>query len=151
MITTDKILAHKVHGKNLILLKQVASSYFVVLAQVTKTKKSIFRALSGIDSQASSVKILAQREVSIEEAQVIFAAFAEAGKAPTSVPVVLALSGDTTPADQTISSDVLLLAGSSAEEKPAPQKAALKPTVSPYFPTKDIFLSVQKTRAPATI
>ncbi len=151
MLTTDKILAHKVHGKNLILLKQVGSSYFVVLAQVTRTKKSVFSSLTGFGSPSSSIKILAQREVSTEEAQAIFTAFAEPGNSPASASSALALSGDATPADQTINSDVLLLAGSVAEEKPVAKKSALKPTASPYFPTKDIFLSAQKTRAPATI
>lgn len=158
MITTDKILAHKVQGKNLILLKQVGSSYFVVLAQVTRAKKSIFGALTRSASPSASIKVLAQREVSAQEAQAIFTAFndsqataASNAEAKSIASATLALSGDTTPADQTINSDVLLLAGSVAEEKPIAKKAALKPTASPYFPTKDIFLSAQQTRAPAAI
>ncbi|MCF7865100.1 MAG: hypothetical protein K9M11_01155 [Candidatus Pacebacteria bacterium] len=157
MITTDKILAHKVHGKSLILLKQVGNSYFVLLAQVTRVKKGLFSAFTtlGSFSPDSSLKILAQREISTEEAQAIYTAFTSTptdnATSSNTQTTVLALSGSTTPVDQTINSDVLLLAGSTADEKPVTQKVAFKPTVSPYFPTKDIFLSVQKTRAPATI
>ena len=148
MITTDKILAHKVHGKNLILLKQAGSSYFVLLAQVIRAKKGIFSAFGALSAQ-SSLKILAQREVSIEEAQALYTAFTITDSNSTETQTTLALSGEVTPADQTISSDVLLLTGSTEEVKPIAPKVTLRPTPSPYFPTKDFFLSVQKTRAPS--
>ena len=154
MITTDKILAHKVHGKNLILLKQVGASYFVLLAQVIRAKKGIFSAFRefGATSSQSSFKILAQREVSIEEAEALYAAFTATDSNSTQPKTTLALSsGAVTPADQTINSDVLLLTGSTESSKPIAQKVTLRPTPSPYFPTKDIFLSVQKTRAPSRI
>jgi hypothetical protein len=160
MITTDKILAHKVHGKNLILLKQVGASYLVLLAQVTRVKKGVFGMFGdfGTSSAQSSFKILAQREVSLEEAQAIYTAFTTTANGaskngnsnPTQNQSTLALSGSIIPSDQTINSDVLLLAGSSVGEKPVAQKVTLRPTPSPYFPTKDIFLSVQKTRAPSS-
>jgi hypothetical protein len=156
MITTDKILTHKVHGKNLILLQQVGSSYFVLLAQVTRAKKGIFGVLAGLTSHAPTIKVLVQRQVSTEEAQAIFAAFNDSQTTPSTggaKPAALALSGvgAAVPADQTINSDVLLLATPVTEAAHAPQKSSPKPTPSPYFPTKDIFLSAQKTRAPATI
>lgn len=130
MLTNDKILAHTVRGKNLILLTQVESSYFLVFAQTISHQKS------------QTIRIIAQRELSYEEMAAIYARM-------TFRPVA-SLPGSTTPAGNTAnaSSEVLFLAVPRSKEAPQPAQPATEPIASPYFPTKDIFLSHQMTGAP---
>lgn len=150
MLTNDKILAHKAHGKNLILLTQVESSYFFVVAQVV-TAKSIFSR----KNSRGQLKAIFQKQVSETEALAIFNEItgAKATEASTTNGPLL-LSENSTVAKATLSSDeaiILLLEGKTQKIEVAPEVSKPQPIVSPYFPTKDIFLSVQKTRAPATV
>jgi hypothetical protein len=69
MLTTDKILAHKTHGKNLILLTQVGSSFFFVVAHVVQSKSFFSRKSS---TSRKSLKTIFQRQVSEVEALAIF-------------------------------------------------------------------------------
>ncbi len=148
MLTTDKILAHKTHGKNLILLTQVESSYFFVVAQVVATKSIFSR-----KNSRGQLKAIFQRQLSESEA---FAIFNElTGTHTTShntTPEPLLLSDDTKAIETTLSNNeaiVLLLEGKTEKIEIVLESTQPQPVVSPYFPTKEIFLSVQKTRAPA--
>lgn len=147
MLTTDKILAHKTHGKNLILLTQVESSYFFVVAQIVNTKSLFSR-----KNSKGTLKTIFQKQVSELEALAIFAELSGIKTTHTvsdnNEPLLLASTNTTISSTEAVT---LLLEGTvqKAETK-APTKK-LRPITSPYFPTKDIFLSVQKTRAPAFI
>lgn len=150
MLTTDKILAHKTHGKNLILLTQVESSYFFVVAQVIQTKSLFSRKNS--KGAKGTLKTVFQKQVSEQEALAIFAELSGTKTTHTTsennAPLLLAS------ADTTISSTeavTLLLEGAVQKTDTKTPATKPQPVVSPYFPTKDIFLSVQKTRAPAKI
>lgn len=153
MLTTDKILAHKAHGKNLILLTQVESSYFFVVAQVVKSKSLFSR-----KNAKGTLKAIFQKQVSEAEALAIFNELSgSAASAASSQPLLLADVSATSGGKahvSDISSDeavTLLLEGSIQKTETEAPTTKPQPVVSPYFPTKDIFLSVQKTRAPAAI
>lgn len=158
MLTTDKILAHKAHGKNLILLTQVESSYFLVVAHVVKTKSFFSRKNS---STTGTLKTIFQKQVSEAEALAIFnelsGAASNSTTNSTNKPLLIANTSAVTTAKSSpahISSDeavTLLLTGTVQKVEVAKPSKKPRPANSPYFPTKDIFLSVQKTRAPAFI
>ncbi len=157
MLTTDKILAHKTHGKNLILLTQVESSYFFVVAHVVQSKSFFTRKNS--KSTKGTLKTIFQKQVSETEALAIFnelsGVSSNSSTSGTNEPLLIANTSSvvsTRHSSTGITSAeavTLLLEGSvqKSEIKVPENKPQL--VVSPYFPTKDIFLSVQKTRAPA--
>ncbi len=149
MLTTDKIIAHKTSGKNLVLLTQVESSYFLVLTQI----------ISGKKGARGSLKTIFQKQLSQAEAFAIFTELSGLGVQNSTASNSSSYSNGTLLlSEQTASSTtssteqiVLLLEGSVQSDTVETPQATFKVVVSPYFPTKDIFLSVQKTRAPATI
>lgn len=147
MLTTDKILAHKTHGKNLILLTQVESSYFFVVAQVIQTKSLFSR-----KNSKGTLKTVFQKQVSELEALAIFAELSGTKTAHTAsennAPLLLASANTTISSAEAVT---ILLEGTVQKTDTKIPATKPQPVVSPYFPTKDIFLSVQKTRAPATI
>lgn len=159
MLTTDKILAHKTHGKNLILLTQVESSYFFVVAHVVQSKSFFTRKNS--KSVKGTLKTIFQKQVSETEALAIFnelsGVVSNSSTNNTNEPLLIAntssvvLSKHSSTGISSTEAVTLLLEGTvqKSEIKVPDNKPQL--VVSPYFPTKDIFLSVQKTRAPATI
>lgn len=146
MLTTDKILAHKVNGKNLILLTQVEQAYFVVVGHVSR----------GFLRKAS-FQILAQKQISFAEAIELYARltgssyYGSAHADAAQLPETASQGADQASAASTekFVSEILLLEQPIKRSAPRVVIAAQRPTPSPYFPTKDIFLSVQKTRAPA--
>ena len=119
MLTTNNIIAHKKVGKNLVWIAQVESSYFLVFAQVVK---------------GSSIKILAEKKLSYEEMLVVYQQL-------TSKTLVLS-----TTVKQ--STEIFLLEAPKTEEVYVKEKESFVKVVSPYFPTKEIFLSTQMTGAP---
>lgn len=147
MLTTDKILAHKTHGKNLILLTQVEFSYFFVVAQVIQTKSLFSR-----KNSKGTLKTIFQKQVSELEALAIFAELSGTKTAHTTnennAPLLLASANTTISSTEAVT---LLLEGVAQKTDTKTPATKPQPAVSPYFPTKDIFLSVQKTRAPAFI
>lgn len=147
MLTTDKILAHKTHGKNLILLTQVESSYFFVVAQVVHTKSLFSR-----KNSKGVLKTIFQKQVSEIEALAIFNELSgvKTNKADgeNNEPLLLASANTTISSTEAVT---LLLEGTVQKTDTKTPESKPQPVVSPYFPTKDIFLSVQKTRAPAFI
>lgn len=139
MITTDKILIHKSDGKNLVLLRQVGSSYFLVLAEIKKHQHTV----SGHNRQLGffgrnsypAINVLAEREVTKEEAFAIYTQIAQSVQEPVAA-----------------SKEILLTSTKTSESaKSVIEKETPTPLVSPYFPTKEIFLSSQPTRAPAMV
>jgi isocitrate dehydrogenase kinase/phosphatase len=153
MLTTDKILAHKTHGKNLILLTQVGSSFFFVVAHVVQSKSFFSRKSS---TSRKSLKTIFQRQVSEVEALAIFKELSGINTyAQPSTELLLSDANSVaahTYSTNNITSDeavTLLLVGATQKSEIETTDSKPKPVVSPYFPTKDIFLSVQKTRAPA--
>lgn len=159
MLTTDKILAHKTHGKNLILLTQVESSYFFVVAHVVQSKS--FFARKNSKASKGTLKTIFQKQVSETEALAIFnelsGVASNSSTDSTNKPLLIANTSSAISSKHSstgISSDeavTLLLAGTVQKTDTKTPATKPQPVVSPYFPTKDIFLSVQKTRAPATI
>ncbi len=159
MLTTDKILAHKTHGKNLILLTQVESSYFFVVAHVVQSKSFFTRKNS--KSSKGTLKTIFQKQVSEVEALVIFnelsGVASNSSTNSTNEPLLIANTSTTISTRHSstgITSDeavTLLLEGTVQKTDTKTPATKPQPVVSPYFPTKDIFLSVQKTRAPAFI
>jgi hypothetical protein len=145
MLTTDKILAHKTHGRNLILLTQIESSYFFVVAQVVKTKSLFSKKTSN-----STLKAIFQKQVSEVEAAAIFNELTRMSHSTNSSGILL-LSSTTKSSNASAQEITLLLAGTVQKTETTTSTERSQPIVSPYYPTKDIFLSVQKTRAPATI
>jgi hypothetical protein len=147
MLTTDKILAHKTHGKNLILLTQVESSYFFVVAQVIQTKSLFSR-----KNSKGTLKTIFQKQVSEIEALAIFNELSGVKTNQTgdenNKPLLLASTNTTISSTEAVT---LLLEGTVQKTDTKTPENKPQPVVSPYFPTKDIFLSVQKTRAPAFI
>jgi len=144
MLTTNKILAHKRSGKNLVLLTQVETSFFLVFAHVVSARKT------------SSLKVLAERELSHEEMLAVYMQMTER----RSFPKALSLSGAplsephasrgavASAAATYDASAILLLETPKAQAAPTSADPVARPIISPYFPTKDIFLSIQKTRGP---
>lgn len=143
MLTTDKILAHKTHGKNLIMLTQVESSYFFVVAQVVKA-----RSLFSKKSATGTLKTIFQKQVSEAEAAAIFNELTGVNSSPTTSGVLLLSSATQTP-QNSVQEITLLLEGAVQKTETSTPVERPQPIISPYYPTKDIFLSVQKTRAPA--
>jgi hypothetical protein len=119
MLTTNNIIAHKKVGKNLVWITQVDSSYFLIFAQVVKN---------------SSIKILAEKKISYEEMLVIYQQLTSK---------ILALG---TGVQQ--STEIFLLEAPKTEEIYVKEKESFVRVVSPYYPTKEIFLSTQMTGAP---
>ncbi len=119
MLTTHNIIAHKKVGKNLVWIAQVESSYFLVFAQVVKN---------------ASIKILAEKKLSYEEMLVVYQQL-------TSKTLALGTTSKE-PAE------VFLLEAPRTEEVYTKEKESFVRVVSPYFPTKEIFLSTQMTGAP---
>lgn len=124
-LSNDKILAHKRNGNHLVLLTQEAGSFFLIFARV-------------IGKGDLNIKILAKKELSFEEAEIALMRLLE------SAPVAQ-LEGSTA----SDIGEVILLEDTSAK---IPDTAEVVETheliVSPYFPTKEIFLSHQMTCAP---
>ena len=153
MITTDKILAHKTDGKNLVLLSQVGSSYFLTIAQIKTSRLGFFGTAS-----KQSIQILAEREVTESEACLIFKKLTSSVTSAqcalieevSSVQTHEAKSGlytDTAPL-----SEILLITSPMVRElEPETLIQRPSPRVSPYFPLKEILLSVQQTRAPSVL
>lgn len=142
MLTTDKILAHKVNGKNLILLTQVEQAYFVVIGQVSR----------GFLRKAS-FKVLAQKQISYAEAVELYARLTGSSYC-SSVHATLLPEATTTDKATTakdLVSEILLLEQPVQRTTPRVVVATERPAPSPYFPTKDIFLASQKTRAPSRL
>lgn len=148
MLTTDKILTHKVHGKNLILLTQVESSYFFVVAQIVKTK-SLFSKKTAKNA-GGTLKTIFKEQVSEAEALAIFNELTGAHQ-PSETSSALLLPTSTQIANTSSQEIILLLEGTVQKSEAKAPAEKPRTVVSPYFPTKDIFLSVQKTRAPAKI
>ena len=151
MLTTDKILAHKTHGKNLILLTQVESSYFFVVAHIVQSKSFFARK----DSKAT-LKTIFQKQVSEAEALAIFNELSGATANPSANKILLIADTSSASSVAQATADIssneavtLLLEGSVQKTEVQTPDNKPQPVVSPYFPTKDIFLSVQMTRAPA--
>ena len=119
MLTTNNIIAHKKVGKNLVWIAQVESSYFLVFAQIVKN---------------SSIKILAEKKLSYEEMLVVYQQLTSK---------TLALETATKQ-----STEIFLLEAPKTEEVYVKEKESFVKVVSPYFPTKEIFLSTQMTGAP---
>lgn len=124
-LSNDKILAHKRNGNHLVLLTQEAGSFFLIFARV-------------IGEGDLNIKILAKKELSFEEAEIALMKLLE------SAPVAQ-LEGSTA----SDIGEVILLEDTSAKiPEPAEVFETYEPIVSPYFPTKEIFLAQQKTRGP---
>jgi len=155
MLTKTTILAHTLQGKNLVFLTQVENSFFLVFAQAVKSWRK------------TSLKVVTEKQLTLAEAKAVFARFTQdTDTAPVKSASATGTSSETlaiaapsigAPAATVRSdvsgyaSDILLLeAPKKLQTKTAQpkQKAALQ---SPYFPTKDIFLSTQQTRAPSTL
>jgi len=159
MLTTDKILAHKTHGKNLILLTQVKSSYFFVVAHVVQSKS--FFARKNSKGAKGTLKTIFQKQVSEAEALAIFnelSGFASNPSTNSADETLLIANTGTAISTRHSSTGItsaeavtLLLVGTVQKTEVKTPESKPQPVVSPYFPTKDIFLSVQKTRAPAFI
>lgn len=151
MITTDKILAHKTVGKNLVLLSQVGNSYFLTFAKVQVAKKGIL----GFSKQ--SIQVVAEREVTKEEACHIYSELTKGHEAPTSSYIQAPALEQPVRLKQTVTQsyskdipETLLLTGTVSSHTPSqPLSIDKKAFVSPYFPLKEILLSVQQTRAPS--
>ncbi|HEY1037074.1 MAG TPA: hypothetical protein VGE62_00665 [Candidatus Paceibacterota bacterium] len=144
MLTTDKIIAHKTNGKNLILLTRVASSYFLVFGQVIAGRNG-----------GHSYRTIFQKQLSETEAREAYAQI-------MGLPAHAALPGETSlartesgQAQQDIhdnaTSQIILLENPKQETKPRPAKVFKKPVASPYFPITEILLTRQKPRAPSAV
>ncbi len=123
MLTTNKIIAHKKVGKNLVWLTQVESSYYLVFAQIVQGRK------------VSTFKIVAQKELSHEEMLVVYQQL--------TYKTLSLSSGASYDA-----SEILLLETSKVKECVSECKKTYVSVTSPYYPTKEIFLSSQMTGAP---
>jgi hypothetical protein len=119
MLTTQNIIAHKKIGKNLVWLTQVESLYFLVFAQIVK---------------GTSIKILAEKKLSHAEMVLAYQQLTHQ---------TLSLSSGTYE-----SSEILLLEAPQTESVNSKLKETFNKVLSPYFPTKEIFLSSQMTGAP---
>jgi hypothetical protein len=125
----------------------LTTSYFFVVAQVTQTKSLFSR-----KNSKGTLKTIFQKQVSEIEALAIFNELSgiktnQAG-GENNEPLLLASANTTISSTEAIT---LLLAGAIQKTEVKTPESKPQPVASPYFPTKDIFLSVQKTRAPAFI
>ncbi len=130
MLTTDKILAHKIDGKNLILLTQVASSYFLVFGQIVRGKKG------------NSFKTVLQKELTQAEAFAVHAQLTGANASSGTAGESVAACAD--------SSNALLLESPKQAAKAFAKPISYKIVRSPYFPSSEMLLTRQKPRAPSS-
>ncbi len=136
MLSNDKILAYKRNGNSVVFLTQADSSFFLIFARLVGGKGGM------------TVKVLAKKELSPEEAEIALVKLQE-GSPVAYLSPVLSSAG----ASQDIQDcEALLLENPKTDAIPYVKEVkALKPTLSPYFPTKEIFLTQQKTRGPDSI
>lgn len=153
MITTDKILAHKLIGKNLVLLSQVGSSYFLTFAKVQTVKRGI------LGYSKRSIQVIAEKEITEEEACHIYSELTKDGEVTAeSVPLLQApgivqqtqyIHKVSRVHPEGVTQTLLLSGGVSTHVSNSSNTRRIQVFPSPYFPTKEILLSVQQTRAPS--
>ncbi len=130
MLSNDKILAHKRNGDSVVFLTQADSSFFLIFARLVGGKKGM------------TIKVLAKKELSPEEAEIALKKLTEGS------PVAYL----TTSVSSIAPCEAILLENPKSDDiSYTKETKALKPTLSPYFPTKEIFLTKQKTRGPDTL
>ncbi len=128
MLSNSRILAQGIFGTHTVVLLQADSTYLLVLG--TYTKKNSF---SVIDQR------ILTREEALQALEYIHA------QKRNGEHVACALLQ--TP-ESNIEESVILLETKSEEKKATPYTTKTKVVVSPYFPTKEIFLATQMTCAP---
>lgn len=129
MLSNSRILAQGIFGTNTVILLQADSSYLLILG--TYAKKNIFT-------------VLDQRTLSREEALQALEYIHTLKSHKTSAACTLLLD---TPED-TYAPVVFLLETKKVESATHTVSGHYVQTVSPYFPTKEIFLASQMTCAP---
>lgn len=139
-LTNDKILAHKVHGKNLIFLTQVESSYFLVVSQI----------VGSYFSKKKTLKTIFQKQLSKSEARAIFAELTGKNQNEIFLLTAAIVGGDENSTAHIAAADIVFLLENPKQEIVVTKTTVIqRPIPSPFFKTKEIFLSAQKTRAPS--
>lgn len=122
-LTASRIVAHKRSGKNLVYLTESAGAFFLTLGEIVH-----------VHGQAE-FKLIAEKPLTLEEAHdVLINVF----HVEASVSAAVAPS----------STETLLLEIAKPVATEYSEKVSIGTIESPYFSTKDIFLSHQKTRGP---
>lgn len=128
MLSNSRILAQGIFGTHTVVLLQADSTYLLVLG--TYTKKNSFA-------------VVDQRVLTREEAlQALEYIHAQKRHGEHAVCAFLQAPESNT------EESVFLLETKSEEKKVTPRTTKTKVVVSPYFPTKKIFLATQMTCAP---
>lgn len=141
MLSNDKILAHKRNGNSAVFLTQADSSFFLIFARLVGGKKGM------------TIKVLAKKELSPEEAEIALKKLTEGAPVAYLAPASLSPAPFST-STSTVAQpcEALLLENPKSDDILYTKEIkALKPTLSPYFPTKEIFLTHQMTCAPNTL
>jgi hypothetical protein len=125
-LTTSRIIAHKRSGNALAYLSQNGDSFFLTFGEIVNSRTG------------SHFRLIAEKPLTIEEAhEVLIKIFKVSDEA-----------ADVTGAHSGPVSEILLLEVSKALDIEFTELVSKVSQASPYFPTKDIFLSYQKTRGP---
>ncbi|MBU3668544.1 MAG: hypothetical protein FGM57_01095 [Candidatus Taylorbacteria bacterium] len=140
MLSNSRILAQGKIADNIVFLTQVDSTYVLVLG-TTFIQKGIF-------SKKTTFKVLDQKILTAEEALLALEQIKNLQKGEVSSKLLSApqLPGEVSPYIE--DSIVLLLETSKEAPLHQPEKKKTAPTLSPYYPTKEIFLASQMTCAP---
>lgn len=129
-LIASRIVAHKRSGKNLVYLTESAGAFFLALGEIVHVHGR------------AEFKLIAERALTLEEAHdVLVNVFHIDAEVSAQAPVVTSVSASA-------ATEILLLEIAKPVAAEYSEKISIGTIESPYFSTKDIFLSHQKTRGP---
>lgn len=126
-LSASRIIAHKRSGNALVYLTQNGEAFFLTFGEIVHSHTG------------SQFKFIAEKALSLEEVQDVLINIFN-----------ITPSGDVSGVSSEEKTDIILLESAGPIVTAYPEFVKVFAVESPYFSTKDIFLSVQKTRGPNT-